>query len=386
MPRKKKTPGRRLHGNGWQTFVKGNPGEKNITKTWPLETAETVMDEWLAQQKTLRDGRKASDASAGFAADVDRYFEKPEVLHMKSARPRGTSKGRSKRRQILDWWLERLGRDRPRSSITVDDVKRELYGLLAIGYTPDSVRQYKIALASFFNSMDPDGFNPCSRAKLPTAPEAAPRGRDMALVIRILDAMPDRHMGKVSRSKIRARVIAFTGLPPQLVREITAADLRPSAEAPTALVVHPRHKGAGADGRILELQPDGIEALRDFHAADCYGDFSAAGIGQAFNLAARKAGVTGIRLYDLRHSFCSAVYEATEDLDTVARLAVHAPGSKETRKYAAAAHAKVNKAAVAKLAAMLAAVRAASHAAATVAAEASVQAIGTKVAIESCQA
>jgi len=346
MPRKVKTPGRRRHGSGWQTFVKGNHGEKNITKSWPLDTDPAVMDEWIEKQKALRDGRKAVDASAGFAADVAAYLAKPEVRILASVRPRGKSGKPGKRVVCLNWWLARLGRDRARHSITVDEIKIALYELLATGndgrpMKRGSVRAYKIALSAFFTAMDPEGFNPCFRVKLRTEPKAAPRGQRMDVVTAILAEMTDRHRGAVSLSKVRARVMAFTGLPQNLIREITPADLIPTPVAPTHVRVSPRHKGAGADGRILKLTPSAREAFVDFHAANAYGDFSSSGLWQAFTLAASKLGYAGIRPYDLRHSFCTNLYRATEDLNLVAYNAVHAPGSHLTIEYARAAEADV---------------------------------------------
>ena len=351
MPRKVKTPGRRKHGSGWQTFIKGNPGEKNPTKSWPMDTDPAVMDEWIEKQKALRDGRKAVDASAGFAADVATYLAKPEVRILASVRPRGKSGKPGKRVVSLNWWLARLGRDRARHSITVDEIKIALYELLASGNDGQpmkrgSVRAYKIALSAFFTAMDPDGFNPCFRVKLKTEPKAAPRGQRMDVVTRILDAMIDRHRGAVSLSKIRARVMAFTGLPPALIREIGPTDLQPRPDAPTHVRVSPRHKGAGADGRTLKLTPPARQALADFHAANAYGDFTSAGLWQSFTLAASKLGYVGIRPYDLRHSFCTNLYRATEDLNLVAFNAVHAPGSHLTIEYARAAEADVAEAGI----------------------------------------
>lgn len=67
----------------------------------------------------------------------------------------------------------------------------------------------------------------------------------------------------------------------------------------------------------------------------------------SFQRACRRAGVNGLTLYDLRHSFGAQMYRATRDLKTVGRFLLHAEGSTQTARYAKAADADVDAAAVA---------------------------------------
>src|SRR5262249_41512081 len=73
-----------------------------------------------------------------------------------------------------------------------------------------------------------------------------------------------------------------------------------------------------------------------FARLECWGSFSNSSLRQAFRRACRKAGVTGMRPYDLRHSFGTMLYKLTGDIHAVGALMVHA-SQKTTARYTLAA-------------------------------------------------
>ena len=91
-----------------------------------------------------------------------------------------------------------------------------------------------------------------------------------------------------------------------------------------AVFVKGRRKGKGAKGQVIPLTTAGLEALRQFDALDCWGTFSTSSVWQSFQRACAKLGLSGLRPYDLRHTFGTAVYATTGDLRATQHLLGHA--------------------------------------------------------------
>src|SRR6185295_20308055 len=108
--------------------------------------------------------------------------------------------------------------------------------------------------------------------------------------------------------------------------------------------------------RTLPLTAEGLAAFKAFHAANAYGPFTTESLNRSFTRGCASAGLdaTTIHLYDLRHSFLTALYLVTRDLATVGRLGLHAEGSKVTARYAKGADQAVDAAAAAALSQFLA--------------------------------
>jgi integrase len=201
---------------------------------------------------------------------------------------------------------------------------------------------------TFFNVMLKGSPNPTRDAVRVKEPKLEARGRDMRIIQAAIDAMPEYAKATIPRlslAKVRARVIAWTGIPPGMLGQLRPHDfdlVHGTVRTP------PREKGDGVEARTLNLTPEGLEAVRVFHQANAYGRFPSKTVNDAVKSAARKVGVDPktIRLYDLRHSFLSQMYRATKDQATVGRFALHAPGSRLTARYTEAANEAVDRAAV----------------------------------------
>lgn len=153
-----------------------------------------------------------------------------------------------------------------------------------------------------------------------------------------------------------ARVLAFVGIPPGMLKQVRREHLTLTGPHPTVRVLA-RKKGSGVAPRTLYLTPHGVAAFIAFDQANAYGDhFKGANVNASFQRAAAKAGLPlgTVTLYDLRHSFLTQLYRAVKDPSVVARYGLHKPGSKVTQRYVQAANDEVDRAAAAAFSASLA--------------------------------
>jgi len=355
MARTAKMTGARRKNDGWEAYV--DVDKKRYTKQYhfgnPLTAEERrIIQTWREEMREKHEGQVP--ASGSFAADIQRYLAQNATMP--------TIKQRAAQ---LELWAEALGRDRARRTIKTDEINlilqewkvngrigRRGKGPLAGG----SLRKRRTALQSLFQFLDGSKvLNPVKAVPRPPEPEPEARWIDYAVIGTILKVMPThcqpRKRGeapKLSLAPIRCAVLAHTGIPPGLLKVIVPADLRLTKEG-AAYRMPGRKKGRGTAARLVPLTAEGRQAFEAFHAANAYGKYSVDGVNSCFKRAAKRAGVdpTTVHLYDLRHSFGSEMYRLRRDLATVGRFLGHAPGSKETARYAKGANFEVDLAAAA---------------------------------------
>lgn len=346
--------GIRRRGNSWRVYVRVKGHQ--YTKTFPLMTPVEEMRAWRNAQQQ-RYGGDVAPAGGSFGDDIVRYLSR--ISAMRSYRQRAAH---------LELWAQALGRHRSRRSITAEEIEIVLNDWLTTptipakgrpsgpqGLAPGTVRKRRTALQSFFAKMDGKKsreFNPVKGTDAPRVPPVEARALDYLTIERALAAMPAYCSVKpgaikpLSLSKIRARVIAHTGIPPGLLQQILPSDLVLTGRG--SVRVRSRRKGYGIEARTLPLTPDGLEAFKAFHAANAYGRFATSALNVTFKRACHRSGLdpTTVHLYDLRHSFLTEVYRVTRDLATVGRLGLHSAGSPVTARYAMGANETVDQAAV----------------------------------------
>jgi integrase len=266
----------------------------------------------------------------------------------------------------------------PRHAITETDIRTQL-AAWAPSYAPGTRRHLLRVLRTLYRRLDGAGAaNPTAGITIPQ-PKRAPRAVPVALVEQLLAHLPDRGRpvkgeprSTVSETKIRLRVMAWTGLPQMQLERLRETDVRFTA----GLLRYPgRHKGQGvAGGTWVSLLPPAVEALRNYAAAGLWGKrFSRKSMSQTWKRTiarTRRAIVArvqesgdvteletfdaaipdGCRPYDLRHSFLTEALRTSGDLIAVAELAQHASIT-TTRQYVAGAAAERAHAAVAAMAA-----------------------------------
>lgn len=337
----RKLIGIRRRRGGWRVEVR--VAGVLHTKQFPLETPIGEMRGWREDQVDTFGGDRSTAGS--FGADITTYLGR--VAAMPSYKQRAAH---------LELWARALGRDRPRRSITTTEIDEVLQGWLET-LKPATVRKRRTALQSFFaklNGKKSRELNPVKAADTPPVAKAEVRALDYFRIADAIAAMPterDTKKGRpprLSLAAIRARVLAYTGIPPGLLKQVRPTDL--SLTDGTLRVV-PRSKGAGVEARTIPLTAEGLAAFKAFHAAHAYGPFATESLNRSFKRGCAKAGLdpTTIHLYDLRHSFLTLLYRVTRDLATVGRLGLHAEGSKVTARYAKGADQAVDAAAAAAL-------------------------------------
>jgi len=344
----RKPKGIRRRRGGWAVNVRVNG--HLYWATFPLNTPLQEMKDWRDDQ--VEKFGATQDAAGGFGADIATYLAR--VSAMPSYKQRAAH---------LELWARALGRDRPRRTITAEEIDVVLQGWLETR-KPGTVRKRRTALQSFFAKMNGKKsrlVNPVKGSDNPKPPKAEARGLDYPTLERAIAAMPDQRDTKkgrpprVSLAKLCARVIAYTGLPPGILNAVNPHDL--SLVDGTVRVI-PRTKGGGIEARTLPLTTSALDAFRDFHCANAYHRVPKT-LNRSFKRGCARAGLNpkAVHLYDLRHSFLSQVYRVTRDLETVGRLGLHAEGSPITARYAKGANQAVDVAATAAFSAALEAQR-----------------------------
>jgi integrase len=240
------------------------------------------------------------------------------------------------------------------------------------------------ALSNFFTVLDPRLPNPAHDVPEADEPHAIPRSIEYTTIRQIIDAMPDRRYSRkltpeqarairahaersaanyseiardygvsetmvrkiasarwkdkadtYSLAKVRARVMAWAGVEPTELGRIPEQDIIDAIET-GALFVPGRRKGRGSEGRVIPLNEDAVDALKNLVRLKACGPFRSRGVLRAWGLASKTVLGRSLRLKDLRHSFVTTIVATTKDLKIAQLLAGHTH-DKTTRRYALAA-------------------------------------------------
>lgn len=333
MARSRNLIGIRRKGRGWEVAVRING--RLHGKTFDLDTPMAELRAWREEQfETFGDGPAGS-----LAEDVAQYLARVAAMPTLTQRT-----------AHLAHWVHALGRDRPRRTITSGEIDAVLQDWLHT-LAPATVRKRRTALQSLFVTLDGhQAPNPVKATANPKPPPLEARGLDYLTIARVLAAMPERLSAKRGTdrgpavAKVVCTVLAYTGIPPGLLRIVQPTDLQLTAGT---VRLRARRKGHGAAARTIPLTAEGLAAFKTFHAIGAYGRFQVGPLNVSFKRAAKRAGIdpATVHLYDLRHSFGMELYRVTRDLATVGRFLGHAPGSAITARYAQGANAAVDQAA-----------------------------------------
>ena len=308
-------PGIRRDASGRiQAYVR-SAGHLRFRRFPPGTPLATVRRWRLETQTALRSTRRPAGT---LAVDIDPF------LRQIADRPRLVEE----RRRQLEWWAARLGHLR-RDAITPADVRTALAKLRRT-HAASTCNHYRQALFSLYQGLDGrDAPNPVRDVKPFTSPPPEARGLSYDVVQRILAAMSDQGSAMVkgkpraaaSAAKARCRVLAFTGLRPSELMRYRPEHWNRTAQT---LVVY---TGKGGRTRTIPLSAPAAEALADLEAVGAIGPFSTSSVRRAFVRAAARIGIHGVRPYDLRHSYGTALYRVAGDT----RLVKDVLGHSDTR-------------------------------------------------------
>lgn len=287
---------------GWHVYVRvaGRLHSRRLPD-WPLEQVRTFRDELVT---FLQAQRPPAPEPGTFAADAARY------LQAVAAMPTITW-----RRADIALWVAEFGH-RPRSSITTTDIDIVLHRWLTEGYAPSTVRKRRTALMHLYTRLDGKGAsNPVRDAYLPEEPEPEARGLPYSMIRMILRAM------RPSKTRARLAVMAWTGLAQSQIAALRPEDIDWQGRT---VWVRARRKGRRAKGFTKPLTDEGLAALRAFAAWDAWGTFSRDSLKASFRRACATLWLGGLRPYDLRHAYGSAIYEASGDIKATQEAMGHA--------------------------------------------------------------
>lgn len=326
-----------------------------------LEELEHFRDSYKLESKRLR--IEARKASADTAAAIKGTFEEDATtyLELKTVRAMPSYKDRAR---DIKLWIAVFGR-RPRALITTRMIDEQLQHWTDEGYAASTVNNRRTALMALFTKLDGRAAaNPVREARIYEEPELEARGLPYPLVVRILDAIPaarsHSHLRETKitpvKTRVRLEVMAWTGMRPSQIGR-----LRPEhVNFEEGWYVSPRSKKSGKRRRHPRpairkpLTADAAAALRGFFELQCEGTFSTSSARRLFTRAVADVEraiqkerndptfrlPSGIRPYDLRHSFGTEMLRRTKNLETVAEL-LDQSTTRMTKRYALGAVADV---------------------------------------------
>jgi integrase len=244
------------------------------------------------------------------------------------------------------------------TAIKRSQIRTQLDAWTEAGRAPTTINHRRRALADVLTwalkaDDDDDVVVPTDGIDYLPARRSEARGIPMPILVRILAALSDRgsittpgaNRPTVSKTKVRLRVMAWTGLAHM---SLVRLDRRRVNLTAGKMLLPERKKGAGADGVWIDLLPPAIDALRDFDRAGLWGQrFSRSSMRKAWIGAVAKtrkqlvdeAAETNDRTmldqfeqvmpsnpypYDTRHSFLTDAYRQSKDILAVQRIGQHA--------------------------------------------------------------
>jgi integrase len=300
---------------GYRVFVRVQGELKS--KCFPPDTGLTVMKRWREEQR-VRVHLALPSTGHTLREDIVAYLK--QVQTMPTLRHR---------RDDLRLWLKVFGPERERKSITAGEIRTQLEKWRADGYAANTVNHRRTALMHLWTVLD-GKTAPNPARDVPRYPDesqhAPPRALSPTAIALVLAQMPD------SQTKARVTLMAWTGWPQKQITKLTPPDIAWES----AVFVRARRKGRGAAGAWLPLLPEGWEALRQFKAKGCWGEFSTSSMRRSLRLAAGHvretimlplevhAELADVTPYQLRHSFLTLIAGLTQDDRAVKVLAQHA--------------------------------------------------------------
>lgn len=314
------------HAEGWRISVRvrGHLHQQRFKPSTPQADVEAAL---MKARSRWSAGRLETQAGS-LNADVGRYL----------ADYFAGRQGYDERKRHLDIWVAALGADTRRASVTRDDIARVLNGWRAGELAADTCNKRRTALLALYHALDgKGGSNPVREIPKFRPPAPLPRGIPYGLIKRALSKLP--------RCKTRARltVMAYTGIRPGQLMRLTPDDWDRRQQA---LTVPGTAKGRGTKPYVVPLSSHAHKALQEFDRWDAWGRFTSAPMARMWKAAAAKAKLPAWAVpYDLRHSFGTAIYQATGDLHAARKLLGHSSLTM-TERYTLAAVPSQQRAAV----------------------------------------
>ena len=214
----------------YQAYVRVNG--RLHTKSFARATPLKKMQAWRTRTRLEYEPRAGAEGT--LAGNVEEYLTRVRAMRTFE-----------ERRYHLELWVGALGGHRPRLTISPGEIDRVMQRWLREGLSPNSVKNRRTALLHLWNTLDGrDAQNPVRASQRPSDDTIEARAIPYADIVKIFEHM------RPSKTRARLKVIAWTGLPHVLIKEVRPSHIMWKTKQ---LRTTPRHKGRGANAIIIPL-------------------------------------------------------------------------------------------------------------------------------------
>lgn len=279
---------------GFRAYIK--VGDQQREKRFPPNTPTKAMQDWRGDTAAELRKLREPGAPAGSLQDaITRY------LGLVASMPTI-----EQRRQHLKLWTDALGAHVQRRAITSEQIRTVLQTWRQT-YGPATCNKRRSALMHLWSVLDGRGAsNPVRNVPKFKVSDPVPRGRDP----HDIDAALKRRQS--SRMRACCRVMLWTGMRPAELQRAQPDDL-----GEHAIVVR---TAKGGRVRVVPLTPQAIAAWKEFDVLECWGHVPTAA---PMNRWLKHVTQKDIRVYDLRHSYGTALARQGTRLDVIGSLMGH---------------------------------------------------------------
>lgn len=295
---------------GIRAYVK--VGTEQREKRFPADTGLTKIRDWRSDTRAQLKKAQGEDAPTGSLGEaITKYLLL--VLAMPTY---------AQRERHLRLWEQALGTSTPLASITAADIRAVLQKWRQ-AHAAATCNKRRTALMHLFSVLRGKGAsNPVRDARKFRAADPLPRGRDPHVI--------DAALLKRQRGRMRAccRVLLWSGMRPAELQAAQPEDL--SLEQKFIIV----RTVKGGRTRTVPLTSQGVSAWKEFDRVDCWQDVPQAAPMNRW--LKRVTGIEDLRVYDLRHSYGTALARRQTRLDVIGSLMGHST-LELTKRYTLAA-------------------------------------------------
>lgn len=285
---------------GFRAYVHANGREKH--KRFKRGTQPKTIRHWIEDTRVALRKRDPDDPAPGtFRADIDRYLAQVRAMPTYPQRV-----------AHLELWADALGADTVRRAITAGDLRAVLHRW-RLTLSAATCNKRRTALMHLWSVLDGKGAsNPVRDVPKFRTADPLPRGRDPYALDAALTARVR------SRSRACCRVLLWTGMRPAELARAQPDDL--DLQARTVIA----RTAKGGRTRLIPLTPQAVAAWKEF-AKDVGWDRTQKRIPSAapLNRWLKHILKLPVRVYDLRHSYGTALARAGTRLDVIAALMGH---------------------------------------------------------------
>lgn len=291
--------------SGFRIFLRihGTPHTKRFPPTYTLD----ALRNWRDEHERLY---RRTAARGTLSADITRYLAAIQAMSSFSDRVRE-----------IGAWEADFG-STARWRITPEVVRATLQAWRAEGYAASTCNHRRTALGHLYTVLDgKQAPNPVREVPPFKEPPATARGVDLWVALRAI-----RRVRGFTHTRLL--ILLWTGMRPSELMRVEPEHI--DFDTATCEVF----TGKGGQPRIIGLNKSAMKALKRFVRREMTGEFSVASMRKSLLLAfSKKPKIAPFRIYDLRHTYATALRRAGADLADVGHQLGHS-NPRMTKRYA----------------------------------------------------